>query len=233
MNYHQRATRRRILQLTGAAAVVGLAGCTGAGGGGSEATPTSTPTESDRDAAEGTHHDETVGEHHDETAGEHHDGEESDDGHDHDEGTPQEASATATVSMRTEGSGQHYGPHLVWIESGGTVTWELDSGSHDVTAYHPDNEKPLRIPEAADSWSAELLSDDGATFERTFETDGVYDYFCTPHEAVGMVGTVIVGDPDAHGQPGLDEPDTALPEGARSELADLNGQVNEALGHTH
>jgi plastocyanin len=208
-----------MLQLTGAAAVAGLAGCTGAGGGGegSGATATSTPTESD----------------HQETEGENHDEEGSDDGHNHDEGTPQEPSATATVSMRTEGSGQHYGPHVVWIESGGTVTWELESGTHDVTAYHPDNDKLLRIPEAADSWSTELLSDHGTTFERTFETEGVYDYFCTPHEAVGMVGTVIVGEPEAHDQPGLEEPDGSLPEGARSELTDLNKKVNEALGHTH
>lgn len=205
-----------MLQLTGAAAIAGLAGCTGTGdGAGSEATPT-----------EGEHHDETGREHHDEAGTD-------ENGHDHDDGAPQEPSATATVSMRTEGSGQHYAPHVVWIEPGGTVTWALESGSHDVTAYHPDNDGPLRIPDAADSWNSELLSDEGATFERTFEMEGVYDYFCTPHEAVGMVGTVIVGEPDAHGQPGLEAPDSSLPEGARSGLADLNGTVSEALEDSH
>lgn len=32
----------------------------------------------------------------------------------------------------------------------------------------------------------------GATFTHRFEIPGVYRYFCTLHEAEGMVGTVIV-----------------------------------------
>jgi plastocyanin len=27
----------------------------------------------------------------------------------------------------------------------------------------------------------------GETYEHTFETESVYDYFCIPHEAAGMV----------------------------------------------
>ncbi len=250
MHHAQHATRRGMLRLTGAAVVLGLAGCTGADDqAGSGATSTQTPTETDHHGKnEGDHHDdaddhhegemdgnhnEEGGEHHDEAEGGHHDEESDDNGHNHDEGTPQEPSATAQVEMRTEGSEQHYAPHVVWIEPGGTVTWELESGSHDVTAYHPDNDRPLRIPEAANPWRTELLGDEGATVARTFETEGVYDYFCTPHEAVGMVGTVIVGDPDPHEQPGLEEPDSSLPEGARNELADLNAKVDEVLGDTH
>ena len=47
------------------------------------------------------------------------------------------------------------------------------------------------------------------------------------------VWTVIVGEPDAHDQPALEEPQSSLPEGARAELATLGDKVNEALGHTH
>lgn len=155
-------------------------------------------------------------------------------GHNHDEGKLQEPSAEAEVLLQTEGEQHHFAPHAVWIEPGGTVTWKNKSGQHDAVAYHPDNgEKPLRIPENAEPWSTGLLTENGETVTHTFETEGVYDYFCTPHEHMGMVGTIIVGEPDAHGQGGLEEPQDSLPEGAMSELADLGKQVNEALGHTH
>ncbi len=241
---HHNATRRRVLCLTGSLAVAGLAGCSGSdagsGDGGSDpgtATPTPADHSEDDEHQEGDHHEE-AGDHHEDTpqsdGGDHHEEETDDHGHSHDEGTPEEPSPNAEVTMRTEGGQQHYDPHLAWIEPGGTVTWRLESGQHDVVAYHPDNDdKPLRIPEGAEPWRIDLLSEEGETASHTFETEGVYDYYCTPHESLGMVGTVIVGEPDPHGQPGLEEPQASLPEGARSELADLGEQVNEALGHTH
>jgi len=33
--------------------------------------------------------------------------------------------------------------------------------------------------------------------EHTFTIPGVYDYLCMPHEAAGMVGRIIVGEPAA------------------------------------
>lgn len=241
---HDKPTRRRVLYLSGSLAVAGLAGCSGsdtdsADGGSAAETATTTPS----DHAEEDHHDESEGDsdgdHHDEEgAGDHddeHDEESEDDhGHNHDEGTPQEPSPSAEVTMRTEGGQQHYDPHVVWIEPGGSVTWRLESGQHDAVAYHPDNDdKPRRIPEEAESWRIDLLTEEGTTASQTFETEGVYDYYCTPHESLGMVATVIVGEPDPHEQPALEEPQSSLPEGARAELADLGEQVNEALGHTH
>ncbi len=231
--------------------------------GAGDPTPTATPDDrtTDHDEADGAgdHHDgeddhdgehsgedDHDGEHsgEDDHDGEHsseddHDGEEDQDGedqdhgHDHDVGTPQEPSPSARVEMRTEGSQQHFDAHVVWIDPGGTVTWENESGQHNAVAYHPDNDKPLRIPEGATPWSTELLTEEGATASHTFETEGVYDYCCTPHEGVGMVGTVIVGEPDPHDQPALEEPQSSLPAGARSELAELGEKVTEALGHTH
>lgn len=34
--------------------------------------------------------------------------------------------------------------------------------------------------------------------EHTFGTDGVY-YYCAPNETDGMIGSVMVGQPEAHG----------------------------------
>ena len=34
------------------------------------------------------------------------------------------------------------------------------------------------------------------TFLVTLTVEGVYDFFCVPHEHAGMVGRIIVGQPD-------------------------------------
>lgn len=221
-------TRRQLLKLTGSFAVVGLAGCSSAGDGPDGGGATGTPPGTEDDHAETASQDD-----HDDDHGGADDHQETDShGHNHDEGTPDAPMHAAEVAMRTEDDGQHFAPHMTWVEVGGTVTWHVESGTHDVVAYHPDNDGPQRIPDASSPWASDLLAE-GQTFEHTFEEPGVYDYFCTPHEAVGMVGTVIVGEPEAHEQPGLAEPQESLPEGARGELADLGTMVNEALGHTH
>lgn len=136
----------------------------------------------------------------------------------------------ADVAMKNMDGGHHFEPHVVRVKPGGTVTWTLESGAHSTTAYHSDNDRPNRTPEGAKSWDSGVLTEQGATFERTFETEGVYDYFCIPHESMGMLGSVIVGDPDPEGEPALAPPQDALPEAARSKIEELNHMVREALG---
>jgi halocyanin-like protein len=77
------------------------------------------------------------------------------------------------------GSGLAYGPAAVHVDNGATVTWEWVGGSHNVV--HEEGEFDSGSPEA------------GATFEHTFESDGIYKYFCTPHKGSGMKGVVVVG----------------------------------------
>lgn len=139
----------------------------------------------------------------------------------------------ADVAMLTDEDGHHFEPHVVWVETGGAVTWTNESGSHTTTAYHPEFDQPLRIPDTADPWDSSMISEDGATFEWEFAVDGVYDYYCIPHDYRAMVGTVIVGDPDPHEQPGLTEPQAELPEEARELFERLNEQVYETLEHDH
>jgi plastocyanin len=99
-----------------------------------------------------------------------------------------------------------FAPGEITIAPGDTVVWEnVGSVGHSVTAYQDE------LPEGAAYWaSGGFDSEDaargaysagdpdsgdvpgGETYEHTFETTGEYGYFCIPHEAAGMVGTVVV-----------------------------------------
>lgn len=138
---------------------------------------------------------------------------------------------SANVVMATTNDGGHFKPHIAWVEQGGSVTWELESGTHTTTAYAKKTGNPQRIPDAAQAWDSGTLSAQGNTFKRTFETPGVYDYLCSPHEATGMVGTVVVGKPESQGQPALQPPQERLPAAAAKKLESLNQRVTEALGN--
>jgi plastocyanin len=101
---------------------------------------------------------------------------------------------------RADGAKVWFDPIGVLIKPGQMVRWTNynPGNSHTTTAYHPANGKPLRIPEAAKSWDSDYLLPD-ESFSITFNEQGVYDYYCIPHEQAGMVGRIIVGEPEAHG----------------------------------
>ena len=97
--------------------------------------------------------------------------------------------------MRSDSSGAVVGfdPVGLLIEPGAMVRWICDANVHTATAYSPVNGNHcLRIPQTARPWSSGYLLP-GKTFEVTFTVEGVYDYFCIPHEEAGMVGRLIVG----------------------------------------
>ncbi|RJT07116.1 plastocyanin/azurin family copper-binding protein [Halococcus sp. IIIV-5B] len=104
---------------------------------------------------------------------------------------------TNTILMITEGSEYYFDPIGLFVESGETITFENDSGGHSATAYQEGtgSASVTRIPDGAEAWDSGVLSQPNATFEYTFETAGTYDYFCTPHKSLGMVGRVVVNEP--------------------------------------
>ncbi|WP_158059294.1 plastocyanin/azurin family copper-binding protein [Halorussus halophilus] len=209
------STRRRFLAGTGVAVTVGIAGC-------STSTPQQNSTTGSLDENESSGSGESTTNHsdsHDDESGKHGsslDGPRGD----------------ANVTMKTTDSGSHFEPHVVWVEQGATVTWKLQSGSHSTTAYASNADKPQRVPKGASAWDSGTLSEQGKTFEHTFETEGVYDYFCIPHEATGMVGTVIVGNPDPEEQLALKPPQDSFSDATAKKLESLNTKVSEALGHS-
>jgi hypothetical protein len=97
----------------------------------------------------------------------------------------------------------------------------LQSGGHTVTAYHPKNHSAYRsrIPLGAEPWDSDLLVEKGALFSWTFTREGVYNYFCRPHESLGMVGAIVVGK--AVDGPGLAPPQADLPLAAQKRLEEL------------
>jgi plastocyanin len=105
------------------------------------------------------------------------------------------------IHMRSDPEGSHVGfdPVGLLIRPGQTVRWICDANVHTTAAYHPDNDHhSLRIPEAARPWASDYLLP-GDSFQVLLTAEGVYDYFCVPHEHAGMVGRIIVGKPGGPG----------------------------------
>ena len=102
----------------------------------------------------------------------------------------------AVIEMQSDALGSRvwFDPIGLYVEPGTTVRWIVRANVHTTTAYHPRNDHhSLRIPEAAAPWDSGFLVNPGDHFDVTLTEPGVYDYYCTPHEAVGMVGRIIVG----------------------------------------
>ena len=112
------------------------------------------------------------------------------------------AAPPLVIRMRSDAQGAEvwFDPIGVFVEPGRTVRWVVEANVHTTTAYHPRNDRhSLRIPEAARPWDSGFLVNPGDHFDVTLTVPGVYDYYCTPHEAAGMVGRIVVGRPSGPG----------------------------------
>lgn len=141
-------------------------------------------------------------------------------------GSPVEEVAVSMIAR----DGDRFDPTLVHVTPGATVHWTLASGVHDTVAYHQVNDLPLRMPEEASPWDSGLMSAVGETYSVPFEQAGVYDYLCTPHEHVGMVGRVVVGEPDLVDEPAMYADASPLPREAQRVLGELNQRVHDVIG---
>lgn len=82
----------------------------------------------------------------------------------------------------------YFGPAAVAVSPNTTVTWRWTGrgGTHNV------------LSTSGAFTSGQLVDDEGHTFTHTFSRPGVFRYFCSPHQSLGMKGAVFV----ALGQPG-------------------------------
>ena len=78
-------------------------------------------------------------------------------------------------------SGLQFSPSDVTISAGTTVRWVNQSSlTHTVT------------PDGHSEWTRWETTSSGQTFEHTFSTTGVFEYFCEPHVSQGMTGVIRV-----------------------------------------
>jgi plastocyanin len=132
----------------------------------------------------------------------------------------------ATTHQVDMTDGLVFDPDSLTVAPGDTVVWEtVGSVGHSVTAYEDEQ------PEGVEFWSSGDLDSEqaardaypdegdvaaGETYEHTFETEGVYPYFCIPHEAAGMVAELEVVEGGAAPEGGGGQAIPQVPDSAKS-----------------
>ena len=95
-------------------------------------------------------------------------------------------SVTIQVGASGNGGSFAYAPTAVWVDPGTTVTFEWVSDTHNVVVEDQ--------PDGA-GWSGhQPVENTGFSFEHTFDSGGIYTYYCEPHLGLGMKGAIAVGD---------------------------------------
>lgn len=100
---------------------------------------------------------------------------------------------TVEVTMK-QGAKALFVPDSVTIAAGDTVKWSNPAFvTHSVTCDPKQAVKAenVALPPGVEPFDSGAIEEDG-TWSHTFTTKGTYKYFCKYHEAMGMVGTVIV-----------------------------------------
>lgn len=142
------------------------------------------------------------------------------------------AGTSGTVSAQQETvvsmGNNYFDPIGLRIEPGTTVRFEIEAGSHSATAYGD------RIPTEATPFDSDVMSE--GSFDRTFDVPGTYDYYCIPHESMGMVGRIVVGEPGGPAEDGSIPQGTvpsseAIVEQGRISTDEFEGGGDSPRGH--
>ena len=122
-------------------------------------------------------------------------------------------SGSITIEVGAEGNGGPFAfaPPAVRIDPGTTVTFDWVSDTHNIVV----EEQP-----SGAGWEGHgPIENTGFSYEHTFETEGLYKYYCEPHLTLGMKAAIVVGDAEiaadggpANGGP-AGEPGITLPGG--------------------
>jgi len=99
--------------------------------------------------------------------------------------TPAETQTAASTTVAL--SGFAFSPVRTTVEPGTTVRWVNEDGAgHDVTS--------AQFHDQATSWDYSESLSSGGSVSHTFESPGVYEYYCTIHGRSSMCGVILVGD---------------------------------------
>jgi plastocyanin len=101
--------------------------------------------------------------------------------------------ATVEVSMK-QSPKMLFVPASVNIKAGDTVKWTNPYNITHTVTFDPaqaQTASDVALPAGVAPFGSGDIEEDG-TFSHTFTAKGTYKYVCKYHEAMGMVGTVIV-----------------------------------------
>ena len=84
------------------------------------------------------------------------------------------------LNKDSNGNKMIFSEEIAKIEVGDTITWLPTSKGHNVEMVASPNGMKFR---SKNSKKASI----------SFDTPGVYYYWCTPHKGMGMIGLVVVG----------------------------------------
>ena len=84
------------------------------------------------------------------------------------------------LNRDADGNRMVYSQEIVEITVGSTVKWVPTDKGHNVEIIAFPNDMKFK-------------SKNGKEASVTFETPGIYYYWCTPHKGMGMIGLVVVG----------------------------------------
>mgnify|MGYP006280775777 CR=1 FL=1 len=134
---------------------------------------------------------------------------------------PVPARVIAEALLATHGF--HFGPAGVHVRPGDTVLFSAESPDHAVTVYHEGHGRQNRVPDGVGPISSPLVPVGGYWLFR-FETTGVYDVYCPPHDPFGMNMRVVVSEGDT--VPPLDVEQTGRPPTAENALPSILGGLD-------
>ena len=99
-------------------------------------------------------------------------------------------SAQYEVKMLSSGKGGSmvFEPSVINIQPGDSVKWLNASPSHNAASINE------MMPSGAKAWNGKMNEE----IVVEFTEEGVYGYKCAPHYILGMVGLVIVGNPESN-----------------------------------
>ena len=100
---------------------------------------------------------------------------------------------TVEVSMKNNPKGV-FVPATVNIGVGDTVKWTNPAVITHTVTFDPAQAATatnVALPAGVAPFGSDSMEED-ATFSHTFTVKGTYKYICKMHEAMGMVGTVVV-----------------------------------------
>ena len=83
------------------------------------------------------------------------------------------------LNKDSDGNKMVYSEEIARINAADTITWVPTSKGHNVEMMASPNKMKFK-------------SKNGKEAKITFEKQGIYYYWCTPHKGMGMIGLVVV-----------------------------------------